>query len=148
MSNFRMLINNIINSFQKVKTEVMDVEMRVKQLETRMSDLQEAQEQLLMNFAHLKTQQGAQKAALEEKRTPVIIKTEPIVIKAPEKNALVIHTTTKKKTTYIASKTSNKLHIENCIFARNVIPKNRLVFKSKTKALNAGFKLCDCLKKV
>lgn len=47
---------------------------------------------------------------------------------------------------FIASKTGKKFHISECIFTKNIKPKDKLVFKSKNTALNAGYKPCDCVK--
>lgn len=52
----------------------------------------------------------------------------------------------KHHTTYIAPKDGRKFHIKNCPFAQNIKPKNLIRFKSKTKALNKGFKPCACIK--
>lgn len=52
----------------------------------------------------------------------------------------------KSQKTIVASKTGNKIHIEDCPFAKNIQPKNRIYFKSKRAALNRGFKACECLK--
>ncbi len=46
---------------------------------------------------------------------------------------------------YIASKTGSKVHSPGCVFAKNIKQKNKKVFSTKTKALNEGFKLCNCL---
>jgi regulator of replication initiation timing len=64
---------------------------------------------------------------------------------------------TKKKTTkktskrkskkYVASKSGKKFHIEECPFAKNIKPKYKVRFKSKTKALNQGYKPCNCVNK-
>ncbi len=48
---------------------------------------------------------------------------------------------------FIASKEGEKFHIPECPFAKNIHPKSKVIFKSKTKALNAGYKPCECVKK-
>lgn len=47
--------------------------------------------------------------------------------------------------TYVASKKGKKAHQANCLFARKINKENKLVFGTKTEALNDGFKLCSCL---
>ena len=46
---------------------------------------------------------------------------------------------------FVASKESNKFHIPECPFAKNILPKNKIVFKSKEEAIEAGFKPCRCV---
>lgn len=59
----------------------------------------------------------------------------------------VIKKVVKKATKFVASKTGKKFHVENCIFAKNIKPKSKKIFKSKTAALNQGFKPCHCVLK-
>tara|TARA_Y100000031_G_C8168993_1_gene360805 strand:- start:533 stop:853 length:321 start_codon:yes stop_codon:yes gene_type:complete len=46
---------------------------------------------------------------------------------------------------YVVSKTGSKVHSPGCVFAKNIKQKNKKVYSTKTKALNEGFKLCNCL---
>lgn len=46
----------------------------------------------------------------------------------------------------IGARISMLLHKENCPFAKRILPKNREIFRSKTKALNKGYRPCECLK--
>ncbi len=46
---------------------------------------------------------------------------------------------------FVASKKSNKFHIPECPFAKNILPENRVVFKSKEEAIDAGFEPCRCV---
>ena len=63
-----------------------------------------------------------------------------------KKQAVAKKSVHKKK--FLASKTGKKVHESNCPFAKNIKPKSRVVFQSKTKAFNAGYKACDCIKKI
>lgn len=47
---------------------------------------------------------------------------------------------------FVASKEGKKFHIADCPFAQNIKPKSKLNFKSKIKALNDGYKPCNCVK--
>ncbi|MBT4539087.1 hypothetical protein HOI26_04220 [Candidatus Woesearchaeota archaeon] len=49
------------------------------------------------------------------------------------------------KRKFVASKAAAKVHSKACYFGKNIKPKNKRVFASKNSALNAGYKLCDCL---
>ncbi|MBU0456789.1 MAG: hypothetical protein KKD75_01470 [Nanoarchaeota archaeon] len=46
---------------------------------------------------------------------------------------------------YIASKSGKKVHQANCLFARNISKENKIIFRTKTNALNEGYNLCSCL---
>jgi methylphosphotriester-DNA--protein-cysteine methyltransferase len=52
-----------------------------------------------------------------------------------------------KHTHYLASKTGKTFHVKNCPFAKNIRPKSKIIFKTKTKALNKGYKPCKCATK-
>jgi len=54
--------------------------------------------------------------------------------------------TKKKNKIYLSAKNSKKFHETNCPFAKNIRPKNRITFKTKSKALNQGLKPCSCVK--
>ena len=47
---------------------------------------------------------------------------------------------------FVAPKEGKIFHVPNCPFALNIKPKHKIYFKSKNKALNAGFKPCRCIK--
>ncbi len=51
------------------------------------------------------------------------------------------------KKTFIAAKTGKSFHVPSCVFAKNILPKSKIVFKTKDAALNKGYKACDCVKK-
>ncbi|MFP4402804.1 MAG: hypothetical protein ACOC3X_01630 [Nanoarchaeota archaeon] len=51
--------------------------------------------------------------------------------------------TTKNK--IISSKTGKKVHKETCAFAKNIMPKNKIYFKTKEQAYNKGYKPCMCM---
>ncbi|MFH2021450.1 MAG: hypothetical protein ABIJ34_08620 [archaeon] len=67
------------------------------------------------------------------------------VQKTVEHRVVVKRTAVKKS--YVGAKTSLKVHDEHCPFAKNIKPKNKVIFATKGKAFNKGFSPCDCLKK-
>ncbi len=46
---------------------------------------------------------------------------------------------------FVASKKSNKFHIPECPFAKNILSENKIIFKSKEEAIKAGFEPCRCV---
>ena len=54
--------------------------------------------------------------------------------------------TTRKIVRFVASKLGTKFHLNNCPFAQNINKKNRVIFRSKGKALDAKYKSCNCIK--
>ncbi len=55
---------------------------------------------------------------------------------------------TSSRKTYVASVTGKKVHESNCPFAKNIKPKNRLMYRKKSVALNTGYKACECMKRM
>ena len=51
-----------------------------------------------------------------------------------------------KRMRYVAQKGGKKFHKKNCPYAQNIKPKNKIIFKSKNRALNNGYKPCACVK--
>jgi methylphosphotriester-DNA--protein-cysteine methyltransferase len=89
-----------------------------------------------------------------------IVKLQEQILKLTENQARIMEDISKRKGSvkitkiverskakhFVASKTGKKFHIPECIFTKNIKPKSRVIFKSKTTALNAGYKPCDCTK--
>ena len=57
----------------------------------------------------------------------------------------IVQAKTKAKT-YVVAKEGKKFHIPECPYAKNILPKSKLIFKSKDAALNKGYKPCSCVK--
>ncbi|MBU0460420.1 MAG: hypothetical protein KJ597_06375 [Nanoarchaeota archaeon] len=49
---------------------------------------------------------------------------------------------------YLASKSGKIVHEKNCPFAKMIVPASVVIFKSKTEALNKGYKACGCIKEM
>ena len=49
------------------------------------------------------------------------------------------------KDVFLSSRSSNKVHIESCAFAKNIKSTNRVRFESEAQALKKGYKKCACL---
>lgn len=58
------------------------------------------------------------------------------------------HPVKRTRKSYVASKTGKSVHTTNCPFGKNIKPKSKVVFATKSKAFNAGYRACDCLKRV
>lgn len=70
-----------------------------------------------------------------------------ILVERLEKlNKPATKTTPKRSKTFVAAKEGKKFHIKECPYAKNIIPKSRVVFKTKDSALNKGYKPCNCVK--
>jgi hypothetical protein len=57
----------------------------------------------------------------------------------------VVYKSASKSTNFVAAKGGKKFHRPSCPFAKNILPKKRVSFKSKDTALNNGYKECKCL---
>ena len=132
--NTEQLENNVIESFRLDKSDVV-------RMQNIIATLSENQERLLHQLADTREKEISLYHRLKElngKTVPKVVVNKIIKVKS----------TNGRKKVYFASKKSDKFHAENCVFAKNIKPKSRLVFKSKNKALNIGLKACDCIKKI
>ncbi len=46
---------------------------------------------------------------------------------------------------YFASKSSKKLHVSTCFFAKKISLKNKVQFSSKLTAFSEGYSICKCV---
>jgi len=88
------------------------------------------------------------KAKKAEKQKPKVKKIKKVKIKKKRIPVRTIFKTVfkKPKKIYVASRDGNTLHEKNCFFAKKISPESRVIFKSKTKAFNKGYKACNCIK--
>jgi len=135
---------NIIHSFRLAKRDII-------KLQNDLIKLEHSHANLVSLLADLKSNQDKLSEEVKKKNKHVTIVKKPIVKKVVKKAPVkkVVKKATKKRTVnkYIAPKGGKRFHQPNCPFAQNIKPKNRIIFKSKTTALNEGFKPCNCVKK-
>ncbi|MFH1409309.1 MAG: hypothetical protein ABIH34_05355 [Nanoarchaeota archaeon] len=116
---------NIVHSFKLVKRDIIQLQQQVIEISQAQKQIVDALEALRSHDAWVEQQlQGVQTRTVN-------------VVTAPAKRA-------RKK--WVASKTATKFHSPNCPFAQNIKPKSKVVFGTKTSALNAGLKPCDCVR--
>ncbi|MBS3090176.1 hypothetical protein J4433_00210 [Candidatus Pacearchaeota archaeon] len=121
------LEKNVIKSFNNVR---LDVSKIIAELET----IKSKQDEILKKVSR--------KVKIKPKK---VKKTKKKVIKAVKKIASVsVHK--KKRKTFVAQRGGKLFHEKNCPFAQNIKPKNKIIFKSRAKALNEGYKPCKCVK--
>ena len=109
---------NIKASFRDVKLDIISVKDQLLNLAEEQRELRD----LILNME--KNSSGKKK----------------VIRKKIENKQKIKH----KTTTFIAAKEGKKFHIKECPFAKNIKPKGRVTFKSKTSALNQGYKPCEC----
>ena len=141
-----------IQSFKLAKTDIarlqrqMDILSATQQRLMEMMDTLKAHQlklsQKLVNIERKPVKKSVKKKAKKSVKKKV---TKKKVAKKSVKK--VVKKITKRKVTkFVSSKTGKKFHIEACPFAKNIKPKYKVRFKSKTKALNEGYKPCSCVK--
>jgi len=111
--------SNVIHSFKLAKADI--IRLQGDYMELRMN-----QARILEKLARLDSK-----------------KVKEVKIVKVKKPVLKRHNVRK---TYIASKEGKKFHMPNCPFAQNIKPKTKVKFKTKTRALNLGYKPCSCIK--
>ena len=114
---------NIVNSFRLAKNDII-------QLQNAVIQLQKTQENLLQRLVRIETTSTSMMKKVDTCERP--------------KN-IIVHKGSAKKI-YVASKEGKKFHMDNCPYAQNIKPKTKKLFKSKTTALNEGYKPCHCVK--
>ena len=157
-TNVNILENNVKASFSNAKTEILGLQNSMKQsfpnAKTDINALQDKirqQDETIKQFYDYIRQ-------LNDNQKALLLRLREIEKKAAEKPAervlekSIILTAPKTAPTepnhYVGSATSSKVHNKICPFAKNIKPKNKVIFLTKEKAFNQGYKACDCLKKV
>jgi len=125
---------NVIESFRRVKSDII-------QLQNQVIEISKNQEKIMKQLMQTKVKETklAEKVKNIKSQKPKVITKTRTVTKVVGKA---------KHKEYVASKTGKKFHILACPFAKNIHPKSKIVYKSKVKALNEGYKACDCVKKI
>jgi len=129
--NKEVLERNIIDSFRLAKSDIIKLQSTVNQIadnqERMMEWITDTREKEIMLYNRLKRVKMTKRV----RKKPVKKSKRPA-----------------KRKKYVASKKGNKVHDSNCPFAKNIKPKSKIKFQSKIKALNQGYKACECLKKL
>ena len=120
--NLNQLEENTIQSFKLAKQDIVKLYESVSYLLRQVEELKKENSYLL------------------NKINTVSKTKKPVVIRSVRKVAKKV-----ARRTFLATKGGNKLHDSHCPFAKNIKPKNKVIFASKVKALNEGYKLCKCL---
>lgn len=125
------LKQNIVNSFRLAKSDIIETKQSIIELSRTM-------ESIIERLSELKTNQ----VRMMEKIKALEIKAS----KKAVKKVIIKRNTKKAHKIFVAPKEGKIFHLSNCPFAQNIKPKNKINFKSKTKALNEGLKPCKCIK--
>jgi ribosomal protein L20A (L18A) len=122
----------VIKSFHLAKNDIYDLKGKVESLLDMQRKLEKTVRDLRKDEVRLYEMVHKKKSSGKKVRTRII---KINAVSQKHHHAF-----------YIAKKGGKKFHIKNCPFAQNIIPKNKVIFRSKTKALNKGFKPCKCIK--
>lgn len=125
----KQIEENIINSFRLAKSDII----RLQQEVARLSAAQER----LMEIIHV----------TDKKENDLYQRVKELKKNRPSKTK-IIRISKRAKKVYVASKSGKVVHDKNCPFAKNIKPKMKIIFKSKSKAFNKGYKPCNCMKRV
>ena len=120
MTNAKQIESNVIESFQLAKKDISLLSEQLIQLKEEVARLKISRYEVSRKLDLITSKRKVSKKRTTKKTVSVSKK-------------------------FVASKLGKKVHNPNCFFATNIDKKNRLIFNTKTKALNEGFKLCSCL---
>ena len=125
------LERNVIESFRLAKSDII-------KLQNRIIELSQNQKRIIEQIDSLRTKE----ALLGEKLREITLGR----LSKPVEKTIVKTVAKAPKKVFVGSKQGTKFHLDNCPFAQNIKPKTKIVFDSKTKALNQGYKPCQCIK--
>ena len=132
----KQLEQNIVYSFQLVKADLTKLQNEIIQLRN-------TQAILIKKLVALESRQTTVIKRIDTNTKKVKTNTKARVKRAKATKARKVA----KRRKFVASETGKKFHTLNCPFAHNIKPKSRVKFKSRTKALNEGYKACSCIRK-
>ncbi len=150
----------VVESFRRCKNDII-------KMQNKIADIAQAQERIMEHVDDLRKKiQVKPKTIVKtvKSKPKVIVKTvkskPKVVVKRIKSKPKVIVKTVKSKPkvvvktvharakkVFVATKEGNVVHDMHCPFAKNILPKHKVIFRSKATALNKGYKLCACLKK-
>ncbi|HLC97015.1 MAG TPA: hypothetical protein VJH97_06870 [Candidatus Nanoarchaeia archaeon] len=134
---------NVMRSFRKAKSDII-------QLQNQVIELNQQQETLLKSISGYKSTEArlTEKISALSARFKMVESKKPVIVQQTVEKRVaakrIIIKAAKKK--FVASKSGKKFHTPNCIFAQNIKPKMKVIFKSKAAMLNQGYKPCQCIK--
>lgn len=126
-----ILEENIMHSFRLAKSDIIKLQEDVIKLSQTQERLMEFLDALRAN--QTKSEQNVKELKAKIPRKQAV---KAAVVKAAKRASKV----------FVATKEGKGFHQTNCPFAQNIKPKNKITFKSRTKALNEGYKPCRCVK--
>jgi len=126
---------NVVESFRLAKSDIIEIQNVVTQLSQKQEELME----MIDNLRVKETKLYHNLKILKEKKpvTRTVKKVKKIVVNGRKAHKI-----------FIAAKNGKSVHEKNCPFAKNIKPKSKVIFKTKSKAFNLGYKACDCIKRV
>ena len=125
------LERNVVESFRLAKSDII-------KLQNKLIEISQTQKKIIERLDTVK----GKEALLGQKVRELGFKSA----NRPVTKTIVRTISKRAKKVYVGSKEGKKFHLDNCPFAQNIKPKTKLIFKSKTMALNDGYKPCHCIK--
>ena len=123
------LEQNITNSFKMAKRDIIKIQNQI-------IDLAKKQEELTQEIMLLKDEDNTLSNKVSNMKKLPSQKTITRIVKIQAK----------RHNKFVASKLGKNFHMPTCPFVSKVKPKSQVIFKSKTAALNKGYKPCTCIK--
>lgn len=143
MVDVAKLESNLYDSFNRVKSDILRLNAEINKLNSAAKSIVEAQskqnERIDAIYAKL--------AAVAQYATRPVQKPVQQPVKTVVVERVKVKQAKHKSAKFVASKTGKKFHVPNCIFAKNIKPKMRIVMHSKDAMLNKGYKPCECAQK-
>ncbi len=136
----KQIEENVMHSFRLAKSDIIKLQNEVVMLS-------QTQERVMEMVDELKSYEQKLYQYIKEVSKRYATNPKTIIKTIRTRPKTVIKTITNKpKKIFVASKEGKDFHMPKCPFAQNIKPKSKKVFKSKSSALNKGYKACKCVK--
>lgn len=132
------MVDIIRNSFRLAKTDILKTSEAVHTINDQIAQLFAENKRLSNEVADMRNKLALYALKESVRKAKEKVQTRSVSVAAPLRRA---------PKRYIASVDGKKFHELNCVFAKNIKPKKQVKFLSKNKALNSGYKACNCIKK-
>jgi hypothetical protein len=148
---FRLVKDDVNRIFMALDSLKRDI-AKMKGTDIEVTDQLIGLNQSLQNVRHSTNTALKEATTAKEEATSALKEAEEVAQDAKKySKPKIIHQTKvvykngSKSTSFVASKNGGKVHRTSCPFAKNILPKMRIIFKTKDTALNNGYKECKCL---
>jgi chromosome segregation ATPase len=142
---------NVMNSFRIAKRDIIMLQSELISLRQEHEELLNKLADIEADVASVESKNELANSDADSRLSTVESNSRWLISRLNEqRKAVASHVSHMKaparRKTYLASKKGKKFHVKNCPFSQNIKPKTKIIFKTKAKAFNKGYKACSCIR--